>query len=220
MHIKTAVLGAVAAGIIIAGGVGITSNVSAQDPGTDPTPAADTQKSPGGRFLERVAEKLGVSPDTLRQAMRDAARDAVNEALAQGRITQEQADRANEAIDSGKGLRGFLERQKDRREDRRDNRLNLVRRGIVESSAAALNMSADELRAELKAGKSIADVAGEQGVSLDAVKTRITSDAEARLNEQVAAGNLTQERADQALAKLTGRLDDILQKSKQPAPAP
>ncbi len=220
MNIKTAVLGVAAAGIIIAGGLGAAAVASAQEPGTDSTPTAATNDSPRGKFLERVAEKLGISVDQLRQAMQDAAHDAVDEALAQGRITQEQADTAHERIDSGKGLRGLFERRQERREERRDHRRDMVRRGIVESASTALNMTVDELRDELLAGDSIADVASEQGVSLDAVKAQITSDAEARLDELVAGGKLTQERADNALAKLTENLDEILNKSKEPAPTP
>jgi len=213
MNVKTTLLGAVATAGIIAGTVGVAAQVSAQEPGTDGTPAAEAQRAPSGKFLERVAEKLGISLEQLRQAIQDAAHDAVGEALANGRITQEQADKANERIDSGKGLRGLFERRQDRREHRRD----LIRRGIVQSAATALSMNAEELRAELQEGNSIADVAAEQGVSLDAVKAQITSDAEAKLDELVAAGTLTQERADDALARLTENLDNILNKSKQPA---
>lgn len=217
MNIKSAMLGALAAtAIIAAGAIGITRLASAQEPGTDSTPTASATDTGKVTFLDRVAEKLGISTDQLRQAMQGAANDAVDEALASGRITQEQADKAHERIDSGKGLRGFFERRNDRREHRRD----IVRHAIVESSATALNISADDLRAELQAGKSIADVAAEKGVSLDTVKAQITSDAQARLDEAVANGKITQERADQAMTKLTENLDEILSKSKQGAATP
>ncbi|MBI5289436.1 MAG: hypothetical protein HY873_10750 [Chloroflexi bacterium] len=212
MNIKTTLLGAAAATGIIAGTLGVATQAAAQEPGADSTPTAERQ-SARGNFLARVAEKLGISAEQLQQAIRDAANDTVDEALANGRITQEQADKAHERINSGKGLRGFFERRHDRREHRRD----LVRHAIVQSSATALNMTVEELRAELQAGNSIADVANEQGVSLDTVKAQITSDAEAKLDELVANGKLTQEKADEALAKLTENLDDILNKSKQPA---
>jgi len=212
MNIKTILLGAAAATGIIVATLGVATQASAQEPGTGSTPTAERQ-SPRGNFLARVAEKLGISAEQLQQAIRDAANDTVDEALANGRITQEQADKAHERIDRGKGLRGFFERRHDRREHRRD----LVRHAIVQSSATALNMTVEELRSELQAGNSIADVAAEQGVSLDSVKAQITADAEAKLDELVANGQLTQEKADEALAKLTESLDNILNKSKQPA---
>ncbi|MBI5284359.1 MAG: hypothetical protein HY874_04615 [Chloroflexi bacterium] len=46
------------------------------------------------------------------------------------------------------------------------------------------------------------------------MKAQITSDATARLDELVAAGKLTQERADTMLQKLTENLDQILNASK------
>jgi hypothetical protein len=81
-------------------------------------------------------------------------------------------------------------------------------------------MTFDELKAELQTGDSIADVAGEQGVSLDTVKAEITADAEAKLGVAVANGRITQERADAALARLSENLDEILNRSKEPAPTP
>jgi hypothetical protein len=167
-------------------------------------------------FLERVAEKLGITRDQLEDAIQAAALDAVDEAEANGRLTAEQADNARERIESGQGPRGFFDRRQDRREHRRD----LVRKGIVESAAEALGMTFDELKAELQTGDSIADVAGEQGVSLDTVKAEITADAEAKLRVAVANGRITQERADAALARLSENLDEILNRSKEPAPTP
>ena len=215
MNIKTKLLGAtVAASMLLAGAVGVAGQVSAQEPGTDSPPAAE-QGARRGNFLARVAEKLGITVEQLQQAMQAAANDAVDEALANGQITQEQADKARERIASGKGPRGPGEHRQDRREHRRD----LVRKGIIESSAMALNMTVDELKVELQSGDSIADVSAEQGVSLDIVKAQITSDAQAKLDEAVASGKVTKERADQAMAKLAEKLDDILNKSKAPPPA-
>lgn len=209
---------AVVAGVALAAtaALGIAGVAGAQEP----TPTGDApgveQGAPRGNFLERVAEKLGISVDQLKEAIQSAALDAVNEAEANGQITAEQANKARERIESGQGIRGFFERRHDRREHRRD----LVRKGIVESAAESMGMTFDELKAELQAGDSIADVAAEQGVSLDTVKSAITTDAEAKLGEAVANGRITQERADELLAKLSEHLDDILNKSKEPPATP
>jgi hypothetical protein len=209
-------LAALAATVVLAGAafVGLAPHADAQEPG-DPTPASE-HGARRGMFLERVAKKLGITRDQLEDAIQAAALDAVDEAEANGRLTAEQADNARERIESGQGPRGFFDRRQDRREHRRD----LVRKGIVESAAAALAMTFDELKAELQTGDSIADVAGEQGVSLDTVKVEITADAEAKLGVAVANGRITQERADAALARLSENLDEILNRSKEPAPTP
>jgi hypothetical protein len=106
------------------------------------------------------------------------------------------------------------------REHRQEKRQALVRRGIINSAATALNMTAGDLVDELKGGSSIADVAGERGVSLDDVKAQITTDAQAKLDDLLAMGRITQARADTALAKLTDHLDEILNKSRQAGAAP
>lgn len=209
-------LAALAATVVLAGAafVGLAPRADAQEPG-DPTPASE-HGARRGMFLERVAEKLGITRDQLEDAIQAAALDAVDEAEANGRLTAEQADNARERIESGQGPREFFDRRQDRREHRRD----LVRKGIVESAAEALGMTFDELKAELQTGDSIADVAGEQGVSLDTVKAEITADAEAKLGVAVANGRITQERSDAALARLSENLDEILNRSKEPAPTP
>jgi len=194
---------------MLVAGAGLAATVSAQEPTATSTAG---EPSGGAGFVARVAEKLGVTVEQFREAIKAAALEAVDDALASGRITQEQADRARERIESGKGLRRFF----DRLEERRERRHDVVRRGIIESAAGALNMSAEELRAELKAGLSLAEVAEQQGVSADDLKSRITTDAQSKLAQAVENGRLTQERADELLARLTERLDDIINASKEP----
>jgi uncharacterized protein YidB (DUF937 family) len=212
MNFRTRLLSAAAAvTLLTTGAIATISQASAQEP----EPPVAEQGARKGKFLERIAEKLGITQEELQAAIQAAATDAVDEALADGRITQEQADKARERIESGKGLRGFFERRQERREHRRD----MVRQSLIESASTALGMTADELKTALKAGNSVADVAEAEGVSLDSVKAQITSDAEAKLDQAVADGKIKQERADAALAKLAERLDDLLSRSRQAPPA-
>ena len=62
--------------------------------------------------------------------------------------------------------------------------------------------------------KSIADVASEQNVSLDTVKSQISSDAKARLDKAVANGKIAQTREDQMLQRLADNLDTTLNEKK------
>lgn len=52
----------------------------------------DSSQSTGKTFLARVAEKLGVSEDTVIQAMYEAKAEMIDEAVAEGKLTQAQAD--------------------------------------------------------------------------------------------------------------------------------
>lgn len=224
MKFRTKILALTAAGGILAAGAVAVLPVGAQD-GDDP-PAVEEQDS-RDEFLARVAGKLGVDASALEQAMQDVQLELVDEALAAGRINEEQAAKARERIESGKGP-GFGRLKEKHGHGNAGGgppghafgheRGMKVRGALLESAAAAIGISKDELKAEMKDGASIADVAAANGVSVDDVKARITADTQAKLAEAVGAGKLDQVRADEALARLSERLDDLLNK-KRDAPA-
>lgn len=174
------------------GGLLVVATASAQDGGDRPG------------MLERVAGKLGIDVETLRGAFTEARLDAVDEALAAGRINEEQAATARERIEQGKPPYRLA----------RARAMLDARQAIVRSAAAALGVTAEELRAELRDGGSIASVAAERGVSIDDVKGRIVSDAETKLASLVAEGRMDQAQADAALARLTSRLDQIVERTR------
>lgn len=74
--------------------------------------------------------------------------------------------------------------------------------------ADALGIDVDTLRSELQAGKTIAEIAGEQGVDVQAVIDALVAEATERVGEAVTDGRLTQEEADARLADLTTRITD------------
>jgi hypothetical protein len=211
MTLRRAFIGAVAATVLLGlAALAISVGASAQEPqGTPPAGGS-------ARFADRVAANLGVTPDALRQAVKDAALQAVDEAESSGRITSEQAEAARERINSGKGLglRGLVHRHHQRAE-----RLAAVRRGIIESSATAIGIEPAELRDQLRNGESIASVAESHGVTVDDVEAQITSDAEEKLTQAVENGRITEERKQQVLDKLNERLDEILNRTKDTPPA-
>ncbi len=212
MNIKAKILTVAAAGgIVLAGISGATGHASAQEPGATPdTTRRERRIERRDNFLSGVAANLGVTLDQLKRAFKSAATEAVDEALANGKITQEQADRAKANIESGKapGLRKLLG---GGQHSGRGARLERLRDGILESTATALNMTTTDLKAQLKSGKSIADVAGDD---IGAVKTQILGDAKTKLDAAVAANKLAQDKADKALQKLTDSLDNILNKTR------
>ena len=62
--------------------------------------------------------------------------------------------------------------------------------------ATALGMTEADLRTELQAGKSIADVASAKSVSLDTIVNAVVTAEQARLQQAVTDGKLTQAQAD------------------------
>lgn len=194
---------AAAAGMALVAVAGIGA-VSAQT-GTS-TPVTGTT------FLERLAGKLGLPVDTVRQAARDASTDEIDARVASGEITQEQADAMKQRLataDDGQLLGG----------GRGGHGPGGPGFGVADPDALAsfLGITADQLHTELEAdGATLAAVAEAHGKSRDDLKSYLTSQAKSRLDAQVAAGTLTQAEADQRLADKTANLDAMIDRSGPP----
>ena len=76
---------------------------------------------------------------------------------------------------------------------------------------ALLKTDAAQLQADLKAGKSLVEIAQAQGVTEDALLELLTKQQETRLAEAVKSGKLTQEKADQMKAKLAEMLKKFVE---------
>jgi len=198
---------AVAACALVAGAIATAGYIAAQEPDAPKRERADA-------FIGKVAANLGVSPDALRQAIKDAETQTVDEAIGAGRLTPEEGAKIKERIASSEGLGfGALHRRHDKM---RHERGGGIRGNIIGTAAEAIGVSKEELGAELRAGKSIAEVASEHGVGLDAVKAAIVDATKTKLDAAVAAGKIDQANADERLQKLADKLDELLNKKKQP----
>ena len=94
---KWIIIGVVAAVVILVAGIVGAAVVNAQSPTPTPTPSAN---NPGKAFADRVATILGIDQAKVENAFAQAQKDMRNEAMsnrlkglvAQGKITQQQAD--------------------------------------------------------------------------------------------------------------------------------
>ena len=84
----------------------------------------------------------------------------------------------------------------------------------LEAAATALGMTADDLRTELKAGTTIAQVAADRGVDVQDVIDALVAEAKEHLDEEVASGEHTQAEADAKLAEITARITDRVNNGK------
>jgi len=71
-----------------------------------------------------------------------------------------------------------------------------------------LGMTGEELRSALSEGKSLADIAVEQGVPVEDLTAALVGAAEERIDQAVSAGNLDEERAEEIKAELAERIDE------------
>jgi hypothetical protein len=83
-----------------------------------------------------------------------------------------------------------------------------------------LGLTAAELRTQLKAGQTLAQIATAQGKTVSGLKDAIVADAKTHLDAAVAAGKLTAARAATMLADLTAHVDDIVNRTGPPGRGP
>lgn len=153
-----------------------------------------------GKIKETIAEILGISVEEYDAAVEEARGQVVDEALAEGWLTEDQAERMQERFDNGVGARGM-------------RGMGFMGRGatsLIDVAAEKMGMSVQDLRAELQDGKSIADVAGEKGVDTQDIIDTYLAELETSLADAVAEGKITQKQADWQLQQATERAPDQL----------
>lgn len=182
-------------------------------------------------ILDDAAQRLNVTPEALKSAL-GAAEDAQLDAQVKaGKLTQEQADAIKKARAQdgtvlggpGVGHGGPLGLRPGFGPGGGPGRPGLqlgldVKGGAIDAAAGALGLSRDDLVAKLKAGKSIADVAKDQGKALDDVKAAITDAVTKELDQRVKDGKLTQSQHDDLLAQLKAHIDDLVNLSPPDRP--
>lgn len=208
-------------GGIVGGGI-----VLAQDSGTTPTPSttgapkADHQEKLDA-YLTELAANLGIDVQALKDAIKTTNLSFLDKAVADGKITEEQAAEIRERIESGEGI-GFGVPGFGRGDHGPKGGHGMIGRvGIAsEEVASYLGMTTDELRTAIQSGKSLADIATEKGKSVDGLKDAISGDFEAKLAEKVAEGELTQSQADEMAARHDEMLDNIINGEMPALPGP
>ncbi len=221
---KTKIIAAVIAVLVTVGAIGGTvvlakSNVASssttsgmisdqQAATAEQQTAADEQCT---QFQNALAQRLNTTPDKLQQAYKDTVKEMIDQAVKNGKLTQQQADSAKQKIDSAQGkCFGFgahiLEAHGKAMAE------GAMLKVGFDAAAKALNMTSEQLKSALHSGKSIADIAKEKNVDLQTVKTAVISAEKAAIDQAVKNGKLTQQQADNAKSMLDKNADNLLNK--------
>jgi hypothetical protein len=180
---------------------------------------ADDHKKAEQAVIDDAAKRLNVTPEALRGAL-GAAEDAqLDQAVKDGKLTQAQADaikkrRADSgAVLGGPGVAGAHPGFGPGGHGVPGLAFKRGAGGALDAAATALGLKRDDLVAELQAGKSIADVAKDQGKSLDDVKKAITDGVTKELDQAVTDKKLTSDQRDEILKELGDHLDDLVNRT-------
>jgi hypothetical protein len=144
-----------------------------------------------GDLAEALNAREGTSltAEDIKAAMKDVLKERLDEAVAAGRITQEQADEMLSRAGEGGLHLGPLER---------GLHVHGAPPEILSAAAKALGIGEDALREQLEDGKSLAEVAKARGVPVSKVVAAV-SDA---LKDSPPGGDLTAARAAEIAKKI------------------
>ena len=155
--------------------------------------------------VEDAAKQLGVDPAKLSDALRQALENRVDEAVAAGRLTEEQGEAMKQRLEADDfpllpgpafGHRGF----------------GLGHHGLRDLDAAAsfLGVGEEALRERLRDGETLAEVARAEGKPVDGLVSALVAAATTRLDEAVAAGRITKAQRDRIVSGLQERTAAIV----------
>jgi hypothetical protein len=164
-------------------------------------------------FLNDAAKELGVEPGELSAALKNALKKRVDAAVAAGRITKAEGDRIKARIDAGDAPLFFgpgFGRGPGGPGGFRHHGFEHRRGPSLQAAASYLGLSPAKLRAALESGKTLAQVAKDQGKSVDGLVQAMLAAKTKRLDQAVQDGRLTKAERDDLVAGLKERITDLV----------
>ncbi len=183
--------GGAAAVLAVAGIAGVAAQTSSED----------GQSSPLSGFVERLAAKLGIGPDELTSAVEQTSDEMIDEAVANGDLTAERGEALKEhglgellqRFGDGEGSEKGLGRHFDfdwagpDGEDGHPFRHGMFRLGVgpgaLAEAADVIGIDVPTLLEEMSAGKTLAEVAADHGVTRDELKQGLLDEYGTSLEE-------------------------------------
>jgi hypothetical protein len=156
--------------------------------------------------VEDAAKQLGVDPAKLSDALKQALENRIDEAVKDGSLTEEQGEAMKQRIEAddfplfGGPLLGHPHRGGFGLHALRD----------LDVAATYLGTTEAELRDALREGKTLADVAKDEGKPVDGLVDAIVAATTKRLDEAVADGRMTKAQRDEIAEGLKERTADIV----------
>jgi hypothetical protein len=216
------VAAAVTAGGVAGAVLAVPSLSGAQTTTTTPSNGSGNANGPapehrkGAPLLDAAAEALNLTPEELREKLSDGETTIAD-------VAQEQNVDIDTVIDA------MTNADRERIDDLVDEPWRRHRPGgfgfgghgpgrmhlhfgftAPDALAEALGLSEDDLHEKLRDGQSIADIAQDAGKNLDAVIDSLVQSVTEHIDEAVADGHLSRERADHRKAALKERVTDFV----------
>ena len=167
-----------------------------------PSPSPSPRDAPGQIFVQKLAGILHLSPSQTSDDLKQAELQTIDQMVKDGQLTQAQANRIKQRIQSGKGTGPFFGFPRGGRFGNGALATSL-RTSELNAVAGALGMSPSDLQTQLRSGKTIADLEQSKGVTDTAVRTAAHDAAKKVLDPAVKDGTITQSQEDKILQRIT-----------------
>lgn len=162
----------------------------------------------GGQTLAQIATADGKSVTGLEQAILAATQTRLDQAVAAGNLTTQNEQLILTRVSTRLGTLMNVKHPA----------AHLLialrlRAGIVHVTTQYLSLTRQQLRSELRSGKTLAQVALENGKTASGLEQAISTAVQSRLDQAVAAGKLATQREQTMLSNLQTRLDTLINHS-------
>lgn len=159
----------------------------------------------GGESVADIAGEQGVAIDDVVAALLAGAQSQLDDAVTGERLTQDEAD--ERLVEIEERVTAFVNGDAELFGHRGFG----VGCGIaVDELADVLGLETADLRSRLAEGATLAEIAADEGVSLADLEAAIEAQITERLEQAVADGAITEEEADERLAGLDERIDEMV----------
>ncbi|HYW23878.1 MAG TPA: hypothetical protein VE953_06905 [Terriglobales bacterium] len=197
-----------AAFAVVVTGAATGTPLLAASPSPSPSPGTGTNYC--SRFTGHLASNLGKSQSQVQKAISDALSQTIDDAVKNGDLTQSQASAIKARVGSNatgqcagglKGIPGIV------RGGGPGPRFGGARFNQLDEVAKALGITTAQLQQDLQSGKTVQQLASAQGMDEAAFRTKLAGVTKTDLDQQVKAGNLTQNQENAILQQIqTGPL--------------
>jgi hypothetical protein len=172
------------------------------------TPVALRTELRSGKSLAQVATAKGKSVDGLKTALVAAIKTKVDAAKATGKLDAARADRLLQRAPQ------LVERLVNAKPRARAMRAKGARGGLLKTAATYLGVTNAQLVTDLRAGKSLAQVATAKSKSVDGLKQALLAALKQKVDAAVDAGRLDAARAQRLLERAPAHIERLVNRSR------
>jgi hypothetical protein len=183
------------------------------------TSAASTDVAASQAALVQQTDETDTTTEDAPDEMGTRLRESLQELVDAETITADQADAVTAHLVENRPERGEFHDGEGHGGHRGGP--GMFGRGVAsEALTDLLGIDGEELRTQLRDGATLADIAAEQGVAVDAVVDELVAEVTERLDNAVENGRIDQAEADEKLAEAEAKITDMVNNGRPERGAP